>query len=50
LINRSGNAASSDGAAEALQEILPRVARHFGTIYVRGDSKFYERDILAACV
>lgn len=48
-INRSGNAASADGAAEALLEILPMVRRHFDTIYVRGDSKFYQKAILAAC-
>lgn len=48
-INRSGNAASADGAAEALKEILPRVARHFGTVFVRGDSKFYQRGIIAEC-
>jgi len=48
-INRSGNAASADGAAAALLEVLPMVKRHFDTVYVRGDSKFYQKGILAAC-
>jgi hypothetical protein len=48
-INRSGNAASADGAAAALQQVLPLVKRHFGQVYVRGDSKFYQRGVLGAC-
>lgn len=48
-INRPGNAASADGAAAALQEVLPLVKRHFGQVYVRGDSKFYQRGVLGAC-
>lgn len=36
-LNRSGNAASADGAAAALKEVLPMVRRHFGKVYVRGD-------------
>ncbi len=39
-INRSGNAASAAAAAEALNQLLPRVARHFEQVYVRADSKF----------
>ena len=48
-INRPGNAASAEGAAAALRELLPLVQRHFGRVYVRGDSKFYQRAVIAAC-
>ena len=49
-LNRSGNMASADGAAAALKEVLPMVRRHFGKVYVRGDSAFYQRAIMAQCV
>lgn len=49
-LNRSGNTASADGAAAALKEVLPMVQRHFGKVYVRGDSAFYQKAIIAACV
>jgi hypothetical protein len=49
IINRPGNVTSAHGAAEALHEVLPMVARHFQTLYVRGDSAFYERPIIATC-
>ena len=49
-LNRSGNAASADGAADALKEILPMAQRHFGKVYVRGDSAFYQKAIIAECV
>jgi hypothetical protein len=48
-INRPGNAASADGAADVLGEVLPMVKRHFGQLFVRGDSKFYQHAILAEC-
>ena len=48
-INRSGNRASPEGAAEVLHEVLPMVGRHFGKVFVRGDSKFYQRAIIAEC-
>jgi len=48
-INRSGNTASADGAAEALHEVLPMIGRHFQQTYVRGDSKFYQHAVIAAC-
>ena len=48
-INRSGNSASADGAAEVLHEVLPLVGRHFEQTYVRGDSKFYQHAIIAEC-
>ena len=48
-INRPGNTARAEGAAEALHEVLPMVNRHFGRVFVRGDSKFYQRAIIAEC-
>ena len=48
-INRPGNAASADGAGEVLAEVLPMVRRHFDVVRVRGDSKFYRRDVIGAC-
>jgi hypothetical protein len=48
-INRPGNAASAEGAAHVLREVLPMVARHFGQVFVRGDSKFYQHGIIAEC-
>jgi len=49
-LNRSGNTASADGAAAALKEVLPMIQRHFGKVYVRGDSAFYQKAIIAECV
>jgi len=49
-LNRSGNVASAEGAAAALKEVLPMVKRHFGKVYVRGDSAFYQKAIMAQCV
>ena len=49
-INRPGNASSADGAAAALQEVLPMIQRHFDKVYVRGDSAFYQKAIIAECV
>lgn len=48
-INRPGNRPSAEGAADVLHEVLPMVARHFKRVFVRGDSKFYQHRILAAC-
>jgi hypothetical protein len=48
-INRPGNTASADGAGPALQEVLPLLRQHFGQVRVRGDSKFYRREVIAAC-
>ena len=49
-LNRPGNTSSADGAAEALKEVLPMVQRHFDRVYVRGDSAFYQKAIIAECV
>lgn len=43
--NRPGNMRSSEGAAEALESVLPRVLVHFQKVLVRGDSDFDRKDI-----
>jgi hypothetical protein len=48
-INRPGNAASADGAGNALSEVLPMVTRHFREVFVRGDSAFFKRAVIAEC-
>jgi len=48
-INRPGNRPSPEGAAQALNQILPMVGRHFDKVFVRGDSKFYQHAIIAQC-
>lgn len=48
-INRPGNRPSAEGAAEALHEVLPMVARHFDRVFARGDSKFYQHANIAEC-
>lgn len=48
-INRSGNTASPDGAVAVLHGVLPMVKRHFDEVRVRGDGKFYQHGIIAAC-
>jgi hypothetical protein len=47
--NRSGNLRSSHGAAELLEETLPRVNRRFADVLVRADSDFDRRDVREAC-
>jgi hypothetical protein len=47
--NRPGNVRSSDGAAEVLNERLPRVQERFSNILVRADSDFDRRDMREAC-
>jgi hypothetical protein len=49
-INRSGNTFSAQGAAEALAEVLPMAQRHFQKVYVRGDSAFFQKAIMAECI
>lgn len=49
-INRPGNVSSAQGATAALKEVLPMVKGHFGKVYVRGDSAFYQKAIIAECV
>jgi len=47
--NRSGNLRSSNGAAELLEETLPRAKRRFADVLVRADSDFDRRDVRDAC-
>jgi hypothetical protein len=48
LRNRPGNQRSSEGAADALDEVLPRVKQNFENVLVRGDSDFSRQDVRAA--
>jgi transposase len=50
LVNRPGNVRSSDGAAAALSEVLPRVRRHFRNALVRGDTDFDRADLYQAVI
>jgi hypothetical protein len=50
LVNRPGNVRSSNGAAEALSEVLPRVQRHFRNALVRGDTDFDRADLYQAVI
>jgi hypothetical protein len=45
VVNQPGSARSSDAAAKALKEVLPRVRRHFRKALVRGDTDFDRSDI-----
>jgi hypothetical protein len=47
--NRPGNVRSSEGAAEVLEAVLPRVQERFAQVLVRGDSDFDRRDVREAC-
>jgi hypothetical protein len=46
---RPGNVRSSDGADEILDEVLPRLSKHFDEILVVADSDFDRADIRKAC-
>lgn len=50
VVNQSGSARSSDAAAEALKEVLPRVKRHFKNAIVRGDTDFDRADVYQAAI
>jgi len=45
VVNQPGSGRSSDAAAEALREVLPRVKRHFKNAIVRGDTDFDRADV-----
>lgn len=49
LVNRSGNVASADGAAEALAEVAALLRARFERVLVRGDSAFARQDIFDTC-
>jgi Transposase DDE domain group 1 len=48
VVNQPGSAHSSDAAAKALKEVLPRVRRHFRNAIIRGDTDFDRSDIFKA--
>lgn len=50
VVNQPGNARSSDAAAKAVKEVLPRVRRHFRNAIVRGDTDFDRSDIFNAAI
>ena len=50
VVNQPGSARSSDAAAGALREVLPRVKRHFRNAIVRGDTDFDRSDVFQAAI
>jgi hypothetical protein len=50
VVNQPGSARSSDAAAKALKEVLPRVRRHFRGALVRGDTDFDRSDVFNAAI
>lgn len=46
---RSGNMRSSEGAADVLDEALPRLKKHFEQVLVVADSDFDRSDVRQAC-
>lgn len=49
LVNRPGNVASAEGAAEHLAELAPMLKSRFRRVLVRGDSAFARQDIFDVC-
>ena len=49
IINRPGNAESSTGTAEALDELLPMLKQRFKRVILRGDSAFAKGPIFKKC-
>ena len=50
VVNQPGSARSSDAAAGAVGEVLPRVKRHFKNAIVRGDTDFDRADVYQAVI
>jgi Transposase DDE domain group 1 len=50
VVNQPGSARSSDAAAKAVKEVLPRVKRHFVNAIARGDTDFDRSDIFNAVI
>ena len=48
VVNQPGSDRSSEAAAKAVKEVLPRVKRHFRNAIVRGDTDFDRSDIFNA--
>ena len=49
LVNRPGNAAACEGAAEHLDRVFPLLNQRFRKVVVRGDSAFYDHKLLRVC-
>ena len=49
LINRPGSAPSAAGAAETLRGVFDLTCNAFDAVYLRGDSKFCQREIVTLC-
>jgi hypothetical protein len=49
LVNRSGNMASAEGAAQELENLVPMLSGRFEKVLVRGDSAFARQDIFDVC-
>jgi hypothetical protein len=49
LINRPGNVASAEGAAEQIESLEPLLHSRFRKVLWRGDSAFSRQDIFEAC-
>lgn len=49
MVNRPGNVASADGAAEALSEVAALLRARFERVLVRGDSAFARQDLFDTC-
>lgn len=50
VVNQPGSSRSSDAAAEAVKEVLPRVRRYFRNAIVRGDTDFDRSDVFNAVI
>ena len=50
VVNQPGSARSSEAAAGALREVLPRVKRHFKNAIVRGDTDYDRADVYQAVI
>lgn len=49
LVNRPGNVASAEGAADLLEGVFPLLEKHFRKVVVRGDSAFARQEIYDVC-
>src|SRR5690606_34357877 len=49
LVNRPGNVASAEGAAEHVAELAPMLKSRFRRVLLRGDSAFARQDIFDVC-
>lgn len=47
--NRPGSATSAKGVEDVLDELLPRLKKHYGTVLLRGDSAFDRAPVRRVC-